>query len=222
MTDAIICSAAFLLIFAVFEPVYLHLSYKEGAGLALGLTFKALATATALALALIGMCRQTDVFSILMVCGLSVCLAADILIGVNFLAGVAAFAVGHFFYIPAFVLLHGFRYYYSVPILVIGIALVFILFGRNLHKAGRLLIPSLLYFLVLDSMLACGIPAAFSGDPQGIVLAAGAALFVASDLTLARNKFLRKTRLSDTVSLSMYYAAQFLFALSVFIPVFRR
>jgi len=155
---------------------------------------------------------------LLMVIAMAVCLAADVLIGVNFIIGVFAFLLGHLFFIPAFLQIYEFRWYISLPIFLFGLLLVWLLFHNYFKKAGKILVPCLAYSVILNAMLAFGLPAFFSFDARGILLACGAVFFVVSDLMLARNLFVEKTRISDAVSLTFYYSAQFLFGLSVFVP----
>jgi uncharacterized membrane protein YhhN len=50
---------------------------------------------------------------------------------------------------------------------------------------------------------------------SGLLAAAGAALFVASDSALAVNRFVRHFRRADALVLGAYFAAQTLIALSI-------
>lgn len=205
-------------LFLVFEPVYLKLSYQDPKKKIISLTFKALATGMALVLAVIGSIRAPGTFGLLMVIAMSICLIADVLIGVSFVLGVFAFLLGHLFYMPGFLQTYDFRWYISLPVFIAGLLLVWLLFHNYFAKAGKTLVPLLVYSVILNAMLALGVPALLSFDARGILLAVGAILFVVSDLTLARNAFIKKTRISDAVSLTFYYAAQFLLGLSVFVP----
>jgi len=153
-----------------------------------------------------------------MVFAMTVCLIADVLIGVNFALGVFAFLLGHLFYIPAFLQTYAFKWYISLPIFFAELLLVWVLFHNYFKKAGKMLPSLLIYSVILNAMLALGAPAFLSIDRRGILLACGAVFFVISDLLLARIVYVKKTKLSDTVSLTFYYAAQFLFGLSVFVP----
>jgi len=216
--DWVIIAILGIALFFVFEPIYLKLSFPEPKKKALSLTFKALATAMALVLAVIGYLRAPGTFGLLMVTAMAVCLAADILIGVNFVFGVFAFLLGHLFFIPAFLQTYEFKWYISLPIFLFGLLLVWLLFHNFFKKAGKTLAPCLAYSVILNAMLAFGLPACLSLSTRGILLAIGAVFFVISDLMLARNLFVKKTQISDAVSLTFYYAAQFLFGLSVFVP----
>jgi len=207
-----------IVLFFVFEPVYLKMSFSPAEKRPLSLTFKALATGMALTLGVIGYIRTAGTFGLLMMVAMTVCLIADVLIGVNFVLGVFAFLLGHLFFIPAFLQTYQFRWQISLPIFLAGLLLVWILFHNYFKKAGKALPYLLAYSVILNAMLALGVPAFLSFDRRGILLACGAVFFVISDLLLARIVYVKKTRLSDTVSLTFYYAAQFLFGLSVFMP----
>ena len=220
MNDYLLIAILGGLMILVFEPVYLHLCYNppKKAPVAIQLFFKALATSMAVIPVIIGYIRKPDAFSLLMLAGISVCLIADVLIGVKFVVGVGAFLLGHLFYMPAFLSLYDFVWWQSAIIFFAALTLVYFLFRKHFAKAGKLLIPCLIYCVVLTEMLAIGIPAAVCGGARAICVPLGAALFFVSDITLARNVFVAKTPLSDTVSLTFYYAAQFTLALAVFLP----
>ncbi len=205
-------------LFFVFEPAYLKTSHLKPQKKALSLTFKALATGMALLLAIIGFVRAPGAFGLFMVIGMSVCLAADVLIGVKFALGVFAFLLGHLFYMPAFLQTYELKWQVSLPVFVFGLLLVWLLFHNHFAKAGKNLAPLLLYSVILNAMLALGAPAFLPFDGRGVLLAFGAVFFVVSDLLLAHNAFVKKSRATDVISLTFYYAAQFLFGLSVFAP----
>jgi len=205
-------------LFFVVEPVYLKMSFSASEKKPLSLTFKALATGMALALTVIGYIRALGTFGLLMVIAMSICLIADVLIGVKFVIGVFAFLLGHLFYIPAFLQTYEFKWYISLPIFFAGLLLVWVLFHNYFKKAGKMLAPLLVYSVILNAMLALGVPAFLTFDTRGYLLAFGAVFFVVSDLMLAHNTFIKKSRVRDIVSLTFYYSAQFMFGLSVFVP----
>lgn len=205
-------------LFFVFEPVYLKMSFSPTEKKPLSLTFKALATGMALAVAVIGYLRAPGTFGLLMVIAMAICLIADVLIGISFVLGVFAFLLGHLFYMPAFLQTYDFRWYISLPIFVFGLLLVWLLFHHYFANAGKNLLPCLAYSVILNAMLALGVPAFLSFDVRGVLLAVGAVFFVVSDLMLAHNAFIKKSRVTDVISLTFYYSAQFLLGLSVFAP----
>jgi len=215
--DWVIAAVLGIALFFVFEPIYLKMSFSVPKK-KLSLLFKALATTMTLTLTVLGYLRSPDTFGLLMMIAMGICLVADILIGVNFIVGVFAFLLGHLFFIPAFLQTYNPRWFFSVSVFVFGLLLVWFLFHNYFKTAGDKCVPCLVYSVILSAMLALGVPAFLTFDTRGTLLAAGAVLFVTSDLTLARSKFIKRTQLNDTISLTLYYMAQFLFGLSVFVP----
>jgi uncharacterized membrane protein YhhN len=73
-------------------------------------------------------------------------------------------------------------------------------------------VPVQAYFAVIGvmSILACGVTGA--GGPA--VVAVGALAFTASDISVARDRFVRPQFLNRAWGLPLYYAAQVLLALS--------
>lgn len=68
-----------------------------------------------------------------------------------------------------------------------------------------------LYVLVISAMVV----SAIGSTTAGIGAKTGAALFAASDLAVARERFVRQSRWNRVLGLPMYYAAQLLIAWSV-------
>ena len=150
--------------------------------------------------------------------GLGLCLAGDVLLiprhrPAVFRAGVLAFLLGHVAYGLAFL-----RWPLSPGGLLAGGALLV----AALWTTWRWLAPRLpadmvvavrAYLLVIGAMaiLACGVSAA--GGPWQI--AAGALAFTASDVSVARDRFVREDFVNRAWGLPLYYAAQVLLALSV-------
>ncbi len=123
--------------------------------------------------------------------GLALCALGDVLLipraGPLLLAGMAAFGLGHVTFAAAF-LAHGVAW----PALAVGAAVAAVLaavvwrwLGPRLGSADRL--PVALYVVVIGFMLAGAAGALGAGAPPG--LAVGGALFAASDLAVAQDRF---------------------------------
>ena len=95
------------------------------------------------------------------------CAAADVLLELHFLSGMAVFALGHI----CFLSLHHVLFF----LLLSGAGLLF--HGKQLFRTGRPAFPAILYGLLLSSMTAAAL-AAFPASPMA---AAGALLFFLSD-----------------------------------------
>jgi uncharacterized membrane protein YhhN len=149
--------------------------------------------------------------------GLGLCLAGDVLLipkdrPAVFRAGVLAFLLGHVAYGAAFI---------TQPLAPAGLAIGGALLAVALLATWRWLSGSLpadmvgsvrAYLIVIGVMaaLACGVSGA--GGPVAVV--AGAIAFAASDVSVARDRFVRHQFLNRAWGLPLYYAAQVLLALT--------
>lgn len=133
--------------------------------------------------------------------------------------GMTSFGVGHILYIVAVALFFAFSGW-SILIAVAVTALIFVvsLFLLNMHF-DRFLIPSIIYTLLLTLFLTCTVVAGFltTFSVSVILLIVGAALFLLSDLVLSMIYFDgHEARILIIVNHVLYYAAQFLIALSIY------
>ncbi len=153
--------------------------------------------------------------------GLVLCLVGDVLLALPgkqmFLAGLVAFLLGHIAYAVAFFSLGALN-----PLTGWGGALVVVMgsavFNRLRPKLGELFLPVLAYVLVISTMIIGAFTVLGTEDLstrcRGLVIG-GALLFYASDLFVARQRFLKREHLNALVGLPLYYAGQFLIAFSV-------
>lgn len=133
-----------------------------------------------------------------------------------FVIGLGAFLVGHVAYVvgvsqlvPPAKWLGAAGLLAIPPVIVAGIAL------RTLWpKLGGLKGPVLAYVVAIVAMVI-GAFAARDALPSGSVLALGAALFFASDLAVARDRFLARDFANKLYGLPAYYAGQLLIAWAV-------
>lgn len=156
-----------------------------------------------------------DTYGRLVLLGLALCFAGDVLLiprdrpGV-FRAGIFAFLLGHVAYGAAFL---------GRPLAPVGLAAGAVVLGAVLLTVLRWLGKSLpadmagpvrVYMLVIGVMaaLACGVTAA--GGPWAV--AVGALAFTASDISVARDRFVRHRFINRAWGLPLYYAAQLLLA----------
>jgi uncharacterized membrane protein YhhN len=147
----------------------------------------------------------------LVLLGLALCLVGDVLLiplerPAVFRAGVFAFLAGHVAYSAAFL---------TRPLdplgLVAGTVLLAVVVGAVLRWVGPTLPagmvwPVRVYMVVIGVMsaLACGVTAA--GGPWAV--AVGALAFTASDVSVARDRFVRHEFVNRAWGLPLYYAAQ--------------
>jgi uncharacterized membrane protein YhhN len=149
--------------------------------------------------------------------GLLLCLAGDLLLipaqrPTAFRAGVFAFLLGHVAFATAFLTqprddawLAG-----AAGALALLLALVWRWLAPSLPAEMKR--PVLAYFIVIGTMsaLACAVTAA--GGPAGVAL--GALAFTASDVSVARDRFVRHDFRNRAWGLPLYYLAQVLLALT--------
>jgi uncharacterized membrane protein YhhN len=147
----------------------------------------------------------------LVLLGLVLCLVGDVLLiplerPAVFRAGVFAFLAGHVAYSAAFL---------TRPLDPLGLAagtvLLAVVVGAVLRWVGPTLPagmvwPVRVYMLVIGVMsaLACGVTAA--GGPWAVAI--GALAFTASDVSVARDRFVRQEFVNRAWGLPLYYAAQ--------------
>lgn len=147
----------------------------------------------------------------LVLLGLVLCLVGDVLLiplerPAVFRAGVFAFLAGHVAYSAAFL---------TRPLDPLGLAagtvLLAVVVGAVLRWVGPTLPagmvwPVRVYMIVIGLMsaLACGVTAA--GGPWAV--AVGALAFTASDVSVARDRFVRHEFVNRAWGLPLYYAAQ--------------
>jgi len=132
--------------------------------------------------------------------------------------GMAAFGIGHIFYIIAVALYFGFSAW-TVLIAAAATAAIFCIsiFLMKMSFA-KFLIPSILYAFLLTffmaNAIAAGVLTGFSLSL--ILLSIGAGLFLLSDLVLSMIYFDgNEARVMIVINHVLYYAAQFLIALSL-------
>lgn len=177
---------------------------------------KPLATVCLILLALVPKYPVAPFYRYMIVAGLVCSLAGDVFLMLpsdKFIAGLISFLVAHLCYIAAFIFVARTTTYMCAGVfLVIWLAL-------RLHRLwpdlGRMKAPVFIYTTVILLMALAAWLAFWETKQSGNLLAAcGALLFVASDLSLAVNRFRVKFRFAQLLILSTYFTAQWLIALS--------
>ena len=128
-----------------------------------------------------------------------------------FAVGLAAFAGAHIAYITAFVS----RSRLDLVTLTIWAAVmtvfaILVLRWLAPHRPKDLRIPIALYVVLISAMVAVAF-ASHATTPD-IRIPLGAVAFAASDLFVARQRFVTKSRVNRVVGLPLYFTAQILFA----------
>ncbi len=133
-----------------------------------------------------------------------------------FLIGLVAFLIGHVAYVvgiahalpPARWLAEA-HVLAALPVIVAAVAV-----KRLWPKLGGLAVPVLIYVIAIVAMVI-GAYAARATLPRGQVLALGATLFFASDLAVARDRFLARDIHNKLYGLPAYYLGQLLIAWAI-------
>ena len=181
------------------------------------LLFKALATCMPVAVALLYTLRageQGRFVSLLILAGAFLCMTADVLLELVFLAGVAAFALGHVCFLTAYIHLTPVR-------LMTVILFLLLLHGKFLPNFGSQAIYLVGYGALLSFMTAMAFTVAVQSEgPAGKLMAAGGICFYISDNILGfRILHEKNNRLSGAVLLTLYYSAVYLIAAGLwFLP----
>jgi uncharacterized membrane protein YhhN len=153
--------------------------------------------------------------------GLIFCLVGDVCLALPqkkaFMGGLAAFLVGHVFYILSFLSLTSIFSWISTGVFIIFGISAFIFFWLRPHLRS-MLIPVLTYILVI-TVMASGAWTVFwmSSFPISgrTLILVGALCFYVSDVLVARNKFIKEEYRNRLLGLPLYYAGQFMLAFSV-------
>ena len=131
----------------------------------------------------------------------------------KFELGLAAFLIGHIFYIIAFISYKGMDWDILPLLPLIGFALW--LFRMIKPHLGKLLIPVGSYMSVILLMVWQGIGIWLSEKYIfGLLIGSGAFIFCVSDSILAYQRFMRRFKCGNTLILITYYIAQYLISSS--------
>jgi uncharacterized membrane protein YhhN len=151
----------------------------------------------------------------LVLLGLVLCLLGDLLLVPRerpavFRAGVFAFLAGHVAYCAAFLTrpLDPLGLAAGAVLLTVVVIAVLRWLGRSLPAGMVAAVRLYMVVIAVMSTLACGVTAA--GGPWAVAL--GALAFTASDVSVARDRFVRHEFVNRAWGLPLYYAAQLLLA----------
>ncbi|HTO99952.1 MAG TPA: lysoplasmalogenase [Anaerolineales bacterium] len=208
ITLAILCSAGLAIAGHYLRPPRPVLIY----------IFKPLTTILIILVALLSGAFPADAYARAVVLGLNFSLAGDVFLMLpheRFMQGLVAFLLAHICYIVAFhggAAARGFAWV-LLGLLAFGAAVLAYLWKG---VPPRMRIPVLIYMTAILLMASLAVGRAL-GQPSAKTLSAalGALLFVASDSLLAINRFRRPFHPAQAFILGVYFAAQYLIALSV-------
>jgi len=228
----------YLIVFLGAIALTLFLVYRDRNGSVKALLYKTLASflfiLVAVASFMVNPGQGVATFAVLIMMGLVCGLIGDILLDLKIMykessslyqhGGMIAFLVGHLFYLTALIAYFGFSW---IP-LVIAVVLAIIIAGVSKFvfkfDFAEHTVDTYAYTFVLSYMMT---QACYAAITQGfstctVLLAAGSILFLLSDLVLSMTYYDNKdSRGFIAVNHILYYAAQFVIALSILYLVAR-
>lgn len=130
-----------------------------------------------------------------------------------FLAGLVAFLLGHVLYVVAFA---GAATTWGEPVQAVPLAASAVALAWLWPHAGAMRGAVIAYVIVITAMVVAALAAApMLPQATGRVVLVGTVLFYASDLLVARHRFVAPGLVNRAVGLPLYYAGQLLIAWSV-------
>lgn len=149
--------------------------------------------------------------------GLALCLLGDVLLipagrPAVFRAGVFAFLAGHVAFAAAFLTQPRSLPWLAAAAAALAVALWGVWRWLRPSLPPDMRVPVQAYFLVIGVMTALACAVSGAGGPA--IVAAGAVAFTASDISVARDRFVRQEFANRAWGLPLYYLAQVLLALS--------
>jgi len=159
-------------------------------------------------------------YGVLILAGLVLCLAGDVLLISRasrvFLSGMGAFALGHLAYAGAFLHIGGPITPATLVIAAVLGAMVLLILRWLWPHLGDFRAPVTVYCLIISAMVVAALATVSpdGGSPYWLA-AAGAIGFAASDISVARDQFVRQEFFNRLWGLPLYYGSQLLIAASV-------
>ena len=209
----------FAAVFAGLMPAYFREEEKRIGAKSIAL--KMIPTGMAALLALYGAVTRGGWFPALICAGVFTGMAADGVLCVDFMLGGVLFALGHGCYLAAMWVQNGFGWLTAALMLAVWTGLTVFPVRRwdtrfRNRKPGRKMMYGVRAYTVVLSMLA-----GFSlyqplaaRSLRSVLCAAGGVLFAVSDVMLAANRIKGKGPAAHRAALGIYYAAQWLLAMS--------
>ena len=209
----LMANAILLAIMLIFDACYMFMG---------GLFFKGIASSMFVLMGVINLiyCIKSKTnlkFPIWMMVALIWAMIGDLLIGVNFYMGAAAFAVGHIFYFVAYCMLKRMNardFLYGIIISVVALAII--LFVPILDfKSSFMQGVCCAYGLIISFMVGKAVSNATEEKSNlNKLITIGSIVFFMSDFMLVLNLF-GNMPVASYLCLGLYYPAQFLLAFSI-------
>jgi uncharacterized membrane protein YhhN len=176
--------------------------------------FKMVASTAVIVLALV-LSPEPSAYFVLVLVALAASWVGDLALSYEgraaFVIGLVAFAGAHVAYIAAFVARSSLL---NTTLLVSGVAMaafaVVVLKWLNPYRPAELKMPIIVYVVIISVMVATAF--ASNASLPDIRIPIAAVTFAASDLLVARQRFVKSSRANRVVGLPLYFIAQTIFA----------
>lgn len=200
------------IIMVCFGTAYCRMACQPGTK---ALALKTAATSMPVILALYGALSRGGKVNWLIFLGALLCMSADVLLEIYFIAGAAAFGLAHICFITAFAMNNGADWITIFTFILIYMGIICV-FHRDIKGLSKLKIPAFLYMAVLSVMASMGITDGIvRGGTSGVLAALGGIFFVCSDCILGfRLIHKKKEKIYRYAIMSLYYGAVYLIAAS--------
>ena len=183
--------------------------------------FKPLASASFLWAAL-AWGAMDSTYGRLVLAALCLCAAGDALLiprgrGRAFFLGIGSFLLGHLIFAVAFVSLDVSKTGVIGAAIVVGMVALLVWRWLRFNLPSDFRVPVLVYLVVIGGMVTVAFGAAFGAGLWAVGI--GAVMFAASDLSVARRRFIAPRFIEQLWGLPLYFSAQFLLASTVATPM---
>ncbi|OJX36037.1 MAG: hypothetical protein BGO87_06105 [Flavobacteriia bacterium 40-80] len=155
----------------------------------------------------------------LLILALAACLSGDVFLMLKgeewfFIAGLASFLTGHLLYVLFFLKGRSSQYQKNKPLIITAVltmtVIITFIAKELLPYVGELKVPVMIYMIVIGLMFVAATGRLDKRQPShGLMLIAGAALFVISDTILAFNQFVSPISNGHFFVMITYMAAQY-------------
>ena len=135
--------------------------------------------------------------------GLAACCAADCVLEIHFVSGMAAFGAAHVLFI-VWILQQGEPVWYSVLVWAALYGITAFLYRKIIPTLGKKLLPFLLYPAVLMAMASLALVLPFTVGSRYWTAAVGALVFAVSDLLVAKGVLVGNSRACQHFTLALY------------------
>ena len=135
--------------------------------------------------------------------GLAACCAADCVLELHFVSGMAAFGAAHVLFILS-ILQAGKPVWVSIPLWLVLYGITAFLYRKIIPTLGNKLVPFLLYPAVLMAMASLALVLPFTAGERYWPSAIGALVFAVSDLLVAKGVLVGNSRSCQHFTLALY------------------